>query len=122
MISEKRKHIRLLAKDDAYAALGTDFIKVGKLEDISLGGLAFRYIDNTEDCVHDFSTVTIFVSENEFYLPDLACRLIYDFQLYSTKNIQYFKTRFRIIRCGVKFTTINEYQLDKLKFFMNHYS
>lgn len=122
MKSEKRKHIRLLAKEGAYAALGTHFNKVGKLKDISLGGLAFSYIDNTEDCIHDLSKVAIFVSENEFYLPDLTCRLIYDFPLHSTNNIQYFKIRFRIIMCGVKFTAITEYQLDKLKFFINQYT
>jgi hypothetical protein len=122
MIPEKRKHIRFLAKDDAYVALGTHFNKVGKLKDISIGGLAFRYIDNTEDCVQDSSTVAIFVSENGFYLPDLACRLIYDSPLHVTNNIQYFKTPFRIIRCGLQFTAITEYQLDKLESFMNHYT
>ena len=122
MKSEKRRHIRLLAKEGAYAALGTHFSKVGKLKDISRGGLAFRYINNIEDCVHDFSTVAIFVAENGYYLPDLACRLIYDYQLHPTNNIQYFKTRFRIIRCGVKFTATTKYQLDKLEFFINHYT
>jgi hypothetical protein len=122
MKSEKRRHIRLLAKEGAYAALGTHFSKVGKLKDISRGGLAFRYINNTEDCVHDFSTVAIFVAENGFYLPDLSCRLIYDFPLNMTTDIQCFKTRFRIIRCGLKFTATTKYQLDKLEFFIDHYT
>ena len=122
MTSEKRKHIRYLAKEGAYAAFGTHFNKVGKLKDISLGGLAFRYVDNTEDYLNDFETVAIFVSENEFYLPDLACRLIYDFPMHSTDKIQNFKTRFKIKRCGLKFTTITDHQQDKLKSFIDHYT
>ena len=122
MMSEKRNNIRFLAQENAYAALGAHFTKVGKLKDISSGGLAFRYIENIEDRVQDLSTVTIFVSENEFYLPDLACRLIYDSPLYLINNIQFFRTAFRINRCGVQFTTITEYQVEKLKFFIDHYT
>ena len=122
MISEKRKHIRFLPKDDAYVALGTHFRKVGKLKDISIGGLAFSYIDNTEDCVQDSSIVAIFISAKGFYLPDLGCRLIYDSSANSNNDTQYFKTLFRINRCGLRFTALTEYQLDKLEFFMNHYT
>ena len=63
MISEKRKYIRSRVKDDAYAALGNHFTKVGKLKDISIDGLAFRYIGNTEDWVEDSSTIAVFDSE-----------------------------------------------------------
>ena len=122
MIFEKRKHRRFLTQDKAYAVLGNHFTKVGKLQDISIGGLAFRYIENTEDCVQGSSTVGIFVSEDEFYLPDLACRLVYDAPLYVIDNTQYSKISFRINRCGVQFKAINEYQLQKLEFFINHYT
>lgn len=40
---DKRKYIRFLAQDDAFAALG--FSIVGKVKDISMGGLAFGYIN-----------------------------------------------------------------------------
>jgi len=122
MRSEKRKYTRFLAQEKAYVALGTRFTKVGKLQDISIGGLAFRYIENTEDCVQGSSTVGIFVSEDEFYLPDLACRLVYDAPLYVIDNTQYSKISFRINRCGVQFTDITEYQLEKLEFFIDHYT
>ena len=122
MRPEKRKYIRFLVQDKAYAALGTHFSRVGKLKDISIDGLAFRYIEKTETSVHDSSQVAIFVSENRFYLPDLACRLIYDSTLEVINNIQHFKTPFKINRCGVQFTDITEYQLEKLEFFIDHYT
>ncbi len=51
MISERRKYTRFLAEEDGYAALGANFTKVGKLKDISIGGLAFEYIGCTENCI-----------------------------------------------------------------------
>ena len=79
MVTEKRKHLRFQANDDAYASLGDTFTKVGKLKDISISGLAFTYFEHTEGSVQEFSKVAIFVSDYQFYLPDLTCRLIYDF-------------------------------------------
>ena len=122
MISEKRKYTRSRVKDDAYAALGNHFTKVGKLKDISIDGLAFRYIGNTEDWVEDSSTIAIFDSENTFYLPNLACKLIYVSPLYVIKNIRYFKTAKSINRCGVKFTAFTDYQLEYLELFINRYT
>ena len=122
MISEKRKYIRSRVKDDAYAALGNHFTRVGKLKDISIDGLAFRYIGNTEDWVEDSSTIAIFDSENTFYLPNLACKLIYVSPLYVIKNIRYFKTAKSINRCGVQFTALTDYQLEKLELFINNYT
>ena len=119
MKSEKRKHVRFFAKGDIYVALGTNFNKIGKLKDISIGGLAFTYIDETDDCVQDSSKVTIFISETGLYLPHLSSKLIYHSSQLSTNNTQFFKTIFRTFKCGLQFTTIDEYQLDKIKFFIN---
>ena len=122
MISEKRKYIRFLVKDDAYATVGNHFNKVGRLKDISIAGLAFTYIESTEDSVQDFSKATIFVTDSKFSLLDLACRMIYDSPLDEINNNRYFKTPFRTKRCGIQFTAITEYQLKKLKFFINHHA
>lgn len=40
MRSERRKYIRFRAQDTAYAALGAEFTQVGRLIDISIGGLS----------------------------------------------------------------------------------
>jgi hypothetical protein len=122
MISENRKYLRFLANGDTYASVGNHFNKVGRLKDISIAGLAFTYIGNTEDSVQDFSKATIFVSDSEFYLSDLACRIIYDSPLDETNNNRYFQTAYRINRIGIQFITITEYQLNKLKFFINNHA
>ena len=120
MTSEKRKYRRFLAEEDAYAILGNHFNKVGRLKDISIAGLAFTYVENTQDSFQDFSKATIFGSDSKFYLPELACRIIYDSPLDETDNNRYFQTAYRINRIGIQFTTITEYQLNKLKFFINN--
>jgi hypothetical protein len=114
--------MRFSAEDDAYAALGTHYTKVGKLLDISIGGLGFRYINKLEDCDQDSSIVTIFISNNRFYLSDLACRLIYDSPMQSNNSSPDFETPFRINRCGLQFTVLTDYQMDKLNFFINHHT
>jgi hypothetical protein len=119
---EKRKHIRFPAKGDAYVALGTNSNKIGKLQDISIGGLAFTYITNIENCVQDSSIAAIFISEIGFYLPDLSSKLIYNLPLYSTNKNQYFKTAFSINRCGLQFKATTEHQLDKIKYFIHQYT
>ena len=81
MKSERRRYTRYLAEEDAYAALGINFTNVGKLKDISIGGLAFEYFACTENCVQDSSRVAIFCSQNDFHLPNLACRLICNFSI-----------------------------------------
>ena len=41
---ERRKHARFFSPENAFAALGRNYTKVGKIKNISLGGLAFEYI------------------------------------------------------------------------------
>ena len=122
MRSERRKYIRFQAQDSTYAALGTHFSKVGKLKDISVGGLAFEYIDTPDFCECDCSKVAIFLSENGFYLPDLACKLICDSPICVMNNKSIFKPLYVLNRCAVQFTTITRHQREKLEYFLNHYT
>ena len=41
---ERRKYTRFQMKPGAYAVLSPNLVKLGQIIDISLGGLAFRYI------------------------------------------------------------------------------
>ena len=122
MISERRKYTRFLAEEDVYAALGTNFNKVGKLKDISIGGLAFEYIDSTEYCAQDSSRVAIFHSHNEFYLLYLACREICDLPLSAENEDPQFNRQYVIHRCAIQFEDITAKQRKQLEFFINRYT
>lgn len=41
---EHRKHRRFQAPKGVFVGVGPDFVKVGRLRDLSMGGLAFRYV------------------------------------------------------------------------------
>ena len=122
MISERRKYTRFLAKEDGYAALGINYTKVGKVKDISIGGLAFEYIDCTEYCDQDSSRVAIFHSHNDFHLPNLACRLICNLTLSAENEDLPFNRQYVIHRCAIQFGDITAKQRKQLEFFINHYT
>jgi hypothetical protein len=122
MISERRKYTRFLAEEYVYAALGINFSKVGKLKDISIGGLAFEYIDWTENCAQDYSIVAIFHTHNEFYLPNLACRLIRNLAISAENDDSQFIRQYAIHRCAIQLGDITAKQRKQLEFFINHYT
>ena len=44
---EQRKYVRFLPQDSTFAALRSGFEKVGKVNNISIKGLAFSYLSET---------------------------------------------------------------------------
>ena len=120
--SENRKYIRFEPQDNTYAALGNHFSRVGKLTDISIGGLAFKYIENTESYEPNATVVSIFHSEDSFFLHHIGCRLIYDRPLYVKTEISDLKQKYMVKKCGVAFTAIEPHQTEKLNYFLNNYT
>ncbi len=122
MRSERRKYTRFLSEEDVYAALGINFAKVGKLKDISIGGLAFEYITCSENSVQDSSSVTIFHSKKDFHLPNLACRLIYNLATSAENDDSQFNRQYAIYWCAIQFEDLTAKQREQLEFFINHYT
>ena len=112
---EKRKFTRFRAQDDAFAALRGNFSKVGKIYDISLNGLAFKYFAEKRSN-ETFTHVDIFLSTNGFHLPDLPCTVVYDEKdSISQSNVVL------AYRCGLKFEPLKEEQQNKLEFFLDNF-
>ena len=113
---KRRKFTRFRAQDDAYAALQGDFSKVGKIYDISLNGLAFRYIAR-KNSDKTFNRVNIFLTNNGFHLDDVPCTIIYNVHE-STSSLDGILP----YRCGMKFETLNEEQQRQLEFFLDNHT
>jgi len=113
---EKRKFTRFRVQDDAYAALRGDFTKVGKIHDISLNGLAFRYFAKNE-CNKTFSHVDIFLANNLYHLADVPCTVVCDDKEPTTNSCSVLQ-----FRCGLKFEGMNAQQQNKLENFINNYT
>jgi len=113
---ERRKFTRFRTQDDAYAALRGKNTKVGKINDISLNGLAFKYLAEIV-CNETFNHVDIFLSGNGFHLSDVPCAIVCD-----EKECVYDPYGVALYRCGLKFVKLNEGQENKLEYFINNFT
>ena len=113
---ERRKFTRFRARDDAFAALRGDFSKVGKIYDISLNGLAFRYLAEKRG-EEVYSHVDIFLSNNGFHLAGVPCTVVYDEKESISKS-----HTVSPYRCGLKFKPLREEYQSKLEFFLNNHT
>jgi c-di-GMP-binding flagellar brake protein YcgR len=113
---ERRKFTRFRAQKNAYAALRGDDTKVGKIYDISLNGMAFRYLAE-KACSETFSQVDIFLSDNGFHLSGVPCAIVC-----NEKECEYISAKIIPYRCGLKFEKMNEKQQHKLDFFLNNHT
>lgn len=121
-MAEKRKYVRFLAGPNAYAALGSSFTKIGKIRDISMGGLAFEYFSGTEDSNRHDTTVTIFLTVNNFYLEKLPCLMVCDHEKWDSNASNMLSTSYHVKRCSVQFMTISDDQRHQLEYFLNNFT
>jgi hypothetical protein len=113
--TEKRKFRRFLAQDMAFAVFRPHFTKLGKIKDISRGGMAFEYV-TFEGPKEDAAEIDIFVSGVRFHLPKMPVQTIYDS---SVVNDHYtFSPFVERRRCGVRFGDLTEEQVAQLKYFL----
>jgi len=113
---ERRKHKRYEVDNGALVLLGWYYEKVGRIIDISMGGLAFRYVPHGEE--QEESDLTIVLSETNFYLDEVPTRTISDFEL--ADKIPATSTTAR--RRGVQFMSPTDNQKAQIDFFINNYT
>ena len=111
---EKRKYTRFRAQGNAYAALRDHTSKVGKIYDISMNGLGFRYLAD-QKLEEKFTCVDIFLSDGEFLMFQVPCDIVYDLTEENSGT-----TRVSPYRCGLQFKPLNEEQQDKLEYFLDN--
>jgi hypothetical protein len=121
METEQRMSSRFLVQDNVIAAIRNGFARIGKVKNISTGGLSFEHIgDDFSNQEATLKNIILFISE--FCLPKISCRVVYDIPVslpdeYSTWIIHY-KTR----RCGVKFEALSEDQKTHLEIILKTYT
>lgn len=111
---EKRKYERFSPQGNAFAALGRRYARVGRIKDISLGGLAFEYIF-AEETDQDFSRIDLFIIGSVFHLYNIPCEVVYDISNpVSFENIESFNLS-PTNRCGVQFGALTEDDMAQMK-------
>ena len=121
METEKRKDPRLLVQDDVIAAIQNGFNKIGKVKDISMGGLSFEHIYD-EDLKWVDSIRNILLCVDDFNMYKIPCRVVYDIPLQIPSEYDSLTIQFITRRCGVQFETLTEYQIAQLDFFLKNYT
>ena len=121
MVVERRKYARYLPQKNAFAALGCEYTRVGKIKDIALGGLAFEY--NVGDALSEEATeADIFLVGNVFHLHNIPCRIIYDFDVHVPHvNNGYLKI-LTTKRCGLKFGPYTDEVKSQITLFLDAYT
>jgi len=117
MGTEQRKSIRFLVQDNVIVALRGKFTKVGRVKDISMGGLAFEHIDE-ENQNSETSRRDILLWVNGFSLSKLPGRIVYDVPLATPNEYQGLFIHLITRRCGVQFEKLSEDQASQLDLFL----
>jgi len=102
---EKRQHQRFPVK----AATIKSGNKSGEIIDISMGGLAFSYLER-EDWTDDSFDRGMLLGEQDLRIDDVQLKIISDCAINSGFSV--------VRRCGVKFEQLTPKQLAQLEYFI----
>lgn len=114
-IVERRKDKRYRAKEGAYAAISPHSRKLGQIIDISMGGLSFKYIDNS-DGQEEKPERSIFLSSLGYYVGELPFKTIEDCEITNYPSF----SSMRLKKRRVKFTELSFKQLFDLDFYLRN--
>ncbi len=115
---ERRKHPRYLVQHGMTVSLHNEGVRVGDVKDVSMGGLAFEYIElgdgeasNRESLVKKH----LYVLSKEFSLFQVSCRMVYDISVQPSSEYKVFSIVSMTRRCGVQFGILSDNQITQVK-------
>ena len=117
---ERRCHERVIPEKEVLAAIRPTFEKMGRVIDISGGGLSFEYSVLSDDPNENVNAeMELFMLNGQFYVHGIRCKVVYDAILSEQASplANYKKTSKK--RCGVQFTGLPEEQKKKIDDFLN---
>ena len=120
MERERREKARRRPKATTFVALRPEFVKLGKLVNITSSGLCFEYIAKG-DAVPGSNSIEMdmFISGNGYYLHNVPCRLVYDVR---TKKDITFMVGLEYRRCGLQFDRLSEKQMEQLEYYLTNHT
>ena len=119
-IIERRKYKRYKAKDGAFAAISPLFSeKLGQIIDISMGGLAFKYItgnDNKDGEKKKEYEHSILLSSLDCYVEEIPFKTVEDREITNYPSFSSMKLRER----RVKFNSLSSRQIFDLNSYLEN--
>jgi len=114
---ERRKNQRFKAAYGAFAVLGPESSKLGQIKDISMGGLAFKYLVD-EARSNGADELDIIIRQDGFCIKSIPIQTVSDFEL-ARENA--FST-VRLRQQGVQFDELTPDQTSQLEFLLKHHT
>ena len=111
---ERRKHRRFQVPGNTFVGIGPYFDNVGRMVDISMGGVAFRYVGTEEPSQE--SSIYIFSSDHDFYLGNIPFKTVADFEIVKKAPSRHVTMR----QAGLKFKKLTDNQISRLKYFIQN--
>ena len=122
MDADKRKDARYVAQENVIVALQNGGTTVGKVRDVSKGGLSFEYIIYDEDSNAKSMGRDIFIFVDGFSIRRVPCRVVYDIPVAEPESDDLYITPLATKRCGVQFETLSGEHKEKLEFLLQTYT
>jgi hypothetical protein len=117
MARDKRKDERFLVGKEVIVALQNTSPRVGRVKDISMGGLSFEHIYDENLQVDPLKRdVSLWV--DDYSVADIPCRVVYDIPISESPEYDYLSVHFKTRRCGVQFGELTVNQETQLDFFL----
>ncbi len=113
--SERREHTRFNAKAGAYTVFSRKSIIPGRINDISMGGLSFSYVEG-EEWYQESSQLDILFGDADFFLDSIPFETVSDTIIENESPYSQIIMR----RCGVRFGDLTTEQQTQLKLFIRH--
>ena len=117
---DRRRAVRFLPRKSTFVALRPEFVRLGKVVDISSSGLRFQYLISEDNQVEKGRVaLDMFIGSEGYYLPDIPCETVYERKL-DRRGSDAMGLEQR--QCGIKFRPLNREQSDKLNVFLRHHT
>ncbi len=113
---ERRKHERFEVSKGVFVSFRPHDNRLGEIVDISMGGLAFRYLATRKPSNGSYR-LKIFLAEGNSYLNDVLFETVTDFGTYQIPF-----TSITMRRSGVQFAELTHHQMSRLKHFIHHHT
>lgn len=114
---DQRKHKRFQVHEGVFVVCGPYSNKLGQIMDISMGGLAFRYVAGNHESSEPFE-LDIFFTGHGCYMSKLPFRTISDFEIVN--EIPFSSVTIR--RCGVQFGRLMPHQISQLEYLIREHT
>jgi hypothetical protein len=115
-MDDRRKHKRFKVKDGAFATVPSNYL-VGKIENISKGGVSFTCLDSGKQS-SSMPVLEIFSKDDGFYLKEIPFKLVSDTDLENHVPCSSLQMK----QISGEFANLTEYQMSQLDYFIHHFT